>query len=109
MGATWYRARAGLRRSWFTTVGLVLFVAIPFGVVLATTAGARRAHDALPEFLAYNQPYDTLVFTDANPRVAARGRSNKPSLMVFLPRGADKKAPASATTASLANGSSKRS
>ena len=74
MGAVWYRARAGLRRSWPTTLGLVVFVAVPFGIVLATTAGARRAHDALPEFLAFNQPYDTLVFTDADPHVAARLR-----------------------------------
>lgn len=74
MGAVWYRARAGLRHSGLTTVGLVIFVAVPFGIVLATTAGARRAHDALPEFLAYNHPYDTLVFTDADPRVAARLR-----------------------------------
>lgn len=62
MSAVWYRARAGLRHSWITTLGLVLFVALPFGIVLATTAGARRAHDALPEFLAYYQPYDTLVY-----------------------------------------------
>ena len=74
MRGVWYRARAGLRGSWLVTIGLVLFVAVPFGVVIATTAGARRAHDALDEFVAYNQPYDTLVFTDGNPRVAARLR-----------------------------------
>lgn len=62
MGATWYRARALLRRHRGTTALLVLLVALAGGVVIATVAGARRTGDALPEFLEYHNGQDVSAF-----------------------------------------------
>src|SRR4051812_7341121 len=68
MPAVWYRARADLRRGVGATIALILFVAIPGGIVLATLAGAVRTHDALPEFRAYNRPYNLQIFIDETPQ-----------------------------------------
>lgn len=67
MSAVWYRARAILRQRLAGTLVLIAVVALPAGVVLASVAGAARMREALPDFVAYNRAYDTLVFADPSP------------------------------------------
>ena len=69
MGAVWYRAQAILRRRAPGTILLILAVALPAGVVMASVVGAARTRDALPAFLAANEGYDTVVFADPSPDV----------------------------------------
>lgn len=69
MGAVRYRARANLRRRAFSTLLLVVAVAFPAGIVLASVVGAQRTRDALPAFVAANAAYDTIVFVDPGPEV----------------------------------------
>jgi hypothetical protein len=69
MRAVRYRARANLRRRAFGTLLLVVAVAVPAGVVLASVVGAQGAPDALPTFVAANAAYDTIVFVDPGPEV----------------------------------------
>lgn len=69
MGVAWYRARANLRLRAPSTVLLVLAVALPAGIVIASVVGAQRTRDALPAFVAANAGYDTIVFVDPGPEV----------------------------------------
>lgn len=67
--AVWYRARGNLRGRLAGTIGLIVALAVTTGVVFTAMAGARRAHEALPDFVAYDRPYDALVFADPSPDV----------------------------------------
>ena len=62
MGAVWYRARANLRRRIGGTLLLILAVAVPGGLVMATVAGARQGQEALPDFVEYARSIDTQAF-----------------------------------------------
>ena len=65
MAALWYCARATLRQRVVGTVLLALFVGLGAGFILAAVAGAARARDALPRFVAYNQAYEAAVFVSS--------------------------------------------
>ena len=67
MRAAWYRARANLRARVLGTALMGVAVALTAGVVLSAVAGARRAQDALPAFVAHERAYDALVFADPSP------------------------------------------
>ena len=73
MRAVWYRARANLRRRVAGTLLLILFVAVPGGIVIATVAGALRGGDAVPEFVEYAHAGDmqTFIYVDAVPPARA--------------------------------------
>lgn len=69
--AVWYRARVNLRGRLVGTIVLTVAVAVTVGVVLTALAGARRAQDALPAFVAFNRPYDAQVFAEPSPDLQA--------------------------------------
>jgi putative ABC transport system permease protein len=47
-----------IRRRWRSAVALALLVGVVGAVVLATAAGARRSHSALPRFVAFSRAAD---------------------------------------------------
>ena len=55
-GVVTYRLRIDLRRRWRRALGLTLLVAVLGGIVLATTAGARRTSSAYDRLLDADQP-----------------------------------------------------
>lgn len=55
-GATWYRLRSELRRSWRGLVALALLAGLAGGIVLGSVAGARRTASAVERLLAAFPP-----------------------------------------------------
>ncbi len=78
-GVVAYRLRSQLRHHWTGLLGLAVLVAVLGGIVLATTAGARRTASAYDRLLTLTNPPELLVSppgedTDATPFYDAVGR-----------------------------------